>query len=89
MVTSLCRGLRHECHYIRGTRCRRVSKSSANPLTQVDGAPGPGGGVRAGTCNGKVLFFTSNVSGVLNIHWVDSSFVERFRPEKSDSQFLD
>jgi len=37
------------------------------------------------SADGKVLFFTSNVSEVLNIHWVDSSFVERFRPEKSDS----
>ena len=25
------------------------------------------------SADGKFLFFTSNVSGVLNIHWVDSS----------------
>jgi hypothetical protein len=33
------------------------------------------------SADGKVLFFTSDVSGVLNIHWVDMSFVDRFRPK--------
>jgi hypothetical protein len=27
------------------------------------------------SADGKVLFFTSNVSGALNIHWVDIRFI--------------
>ncbi len=30
--------------------------------------------------DGKVLFFTSDVTGVMNIHWIDASFVQRLRP---------
>lgn len=30
--------------------------------------------------DGKVLFFTSDISGVLNIHWLDVRFIETLRP---------
>jgi Tol biopolymer transport system component len=29
---------------------------------------------------GKALFFTSDVSGVLNVYWVDSAYIDRLRP---------
>ncbi len=35
------------------------------------------------SADGKALFYTSDVSGVLHIYWVDASFIEHLRPSSA------